>query len=324
MSTRRYGRTAAELGGAGSTTGPPSRYFEAATRYLGAAAYVETEHAAPAPAAEDKTQVAAKPTVVVGVDASPASAVAVDHAVVEAELRGWGLRLVHVQRPARWDEGAALLEGLVDRVHGSSSRVPVVSRLYVGHPAAMLVREAAADDLIVVGSMHGRASDAVGRSVSGVVAASHQGPVLVVRMPGWPPGSRLSDRPLVVGVDRTPGSQAALSFAIEEARLRGCELIVLTASDELATPDVTSAGTAPLGHDDFDPLAGIPAAVLEGLSVHVRHSLRPAGAALLAASREAAAVVVGARGHSRFGGLPLGSISGMLVHRASCPVFIVR
>jgi nucleotide-binding universal stress UspA family protein len=54
--------------------------------------------------------------VVVGVDDTPSSHIAVDHAAIEAELRGWDLRIVHVQHPG--DMGAHLLERLPDRVRG--------------------------------------------------------------------------------------------------------------------------------------------------------------------------------------------------------------
>src|SRR3954452_10301049 len=72
-----------------------TRYSDAINRYLGTLAYrdapaVRIPAAAPRP--RPYTGV-----VIVGVDESPASYPAVDHAAVEAGLRGWDLRLVHVQ-----------------------------------------------------------------------------------------------------------------------------------------------------------------------------------------------------------------------------------
>jgi nucleotide-binding universal stress UspA family protein len=45
---------------------------------------------------------------------------------------------------------------------------------------------------------------------------------------------------------------------------------------------------------------------------------------LLAQAAEAQLVVVGSRGHGQFVGIVLGSVSNALVHRAPCPVAVVR
>jgi nucleotide-binding universal stress UspA family protein len=283
-------------------------YRDAVNRYLGAYDYRETRDAAPAPTALQPER-AKSGLVLVGVDESPASYTAVDHAAFEAELRGWDLRLVHVQRagtaryPAR-DLGARLLERMTDRVHGCSPTVAVTSRLVIGAPATMLLSEAETADLIVVGHQHGIAGAALGATVGDRVAIGHPGAVLVVRVPGWPPGPSSATRPLVVGVDASPTSPLTIRFAMHEAQLRGCGLIMLHAT-----------GDDPVPPDRLD--------TRDGVVLHHRSVAGDPVTALLAASGRAAAVVVGRHSRHPAADALLGSVSRAMLQRADCPVFLV-
>ncbi|GAA0808117.1 universal stress protein [Spirilliplanes yamanashiensis] len=300
--------------------GPPTRYGEVVNRYLGVAGYTATaphritpaaHPTGSAPPAVPPTVPPSARTVVVGVDDSPASFVAVDHAAIEAELRGWDLRLLHVQHgggSARRDRGAALLTEFTDRVHARSRTVAVAGRLVVGAPATTLLAEAHGAGLVVVGSRHGAVGAAFGRTVGARIAADHDGPVLVVRVPGWPPGPEFASRPVVVGVDDSPDSTPAVEFALAEARARECDVVMLHAT-----------GEAPAADEPAGRLADA-----DGVRVHHRRVPGTAVAALVAASDRAAAVVLGRRGRgSRAGAAPLGSVSRALVQRAHCPVFLV-
>ncbi|MFI7542509.1 universal stress protein [Actinoplanes sp. NPDC049599] len=282
-------------------------YSEAVNRYLSMDTYRQTRVTvpAPAPARPERTKTG---LVLVGVDDSLAGYVAVDHAAIEAELRGWDLRLVHVQHgavrhPAR-DLGAQLLERMTDRVHGCSPTVAVTSRLVVGAPAAALLTEAVSAGLVVVGHEHGLASAALGMAVGDRVAIHHPGTVLVVRVPGWPPGAQYGTRPIVVGVDASPTSPRTIGFALAEAQLRGCELIMLHA-----------AGDGPVPADRAEHR--------DGVVVHHRVVTGDPIPALLAASGKAAAVIVGRHGRRPVTDALLGSVSRALLQRADCPVFLV-
>lgn len=313
-----------------------NRYDEAVNRYLGAFGYADAtslaekvrESLRQGPAEQPATipeivGTPAKGCVVVGVDGSPGSFVAVDQATIEAELRGWDMRLVHVQhsglgvRSSSRDRGAALLEEMIDRVHSWSPGVAVVSRLRVGSPAAVLIEDSAGAGLVVVGAgSRGQGAGVLTGSVSSHVAAHAHGPVLVIRVPDWPPGPGWATRPVVVGVDGSPGSEAAVEFAVQEARLRGSELVALYAVAEQAVP----VGGRP------DPLAGDGVAALApaGVNLHRRRVEADPRSALVAASAHAAAIVVGSRGKGGVGGLLLGSVSQALIHQAHCPVFVVH
>jgi len=290
-------------------TGTPSRYGDAVNRYLSAVAYRERE-----PLPEPVSEVAAaKPragVVVVGVDETPTSYTAVDHAAIEAELRGWDLRLVHAQRagvdryPAR-DVGARLLQRMTDRVHAYSPSVAVTSRIVIGPAVAPLLLSDAHDaNLLVVGHRHNSVGTAFGLSVGDRVAAHDTGPVLVVRVPGWPPGPDFGVRPVVVGVDDSPVTKQVVDFAIDAARLRGSDLIILHAGGAEAAPE------AHLEESD-------------GVRIHRRVVTGDPVPALITASENASAVVVGRRGMDGILGALLGSVSRAMVQHARCPVFLV-
>ena len=119
---------------------------------------------------------------------------------------------------------------------------------------------------------------------------------------GYPESS--AGRPLVVGVDGSPASVQAVDFAITEAGVRGCEVILLEAAGEAATA---------AEHSEFR----------DGVLVHRRVVAGDPVARLIDVSQSAAAVVVGRRGPGGFAGSLLGSVSRSMVQRAHCPVFLV-
>jgi nucleotide-binding universal stress UspA family protein len=127
---------------------------------------------------------------------------------------------------------------------------------------------------------------------------------MVVRVPGWPPGPEFPRLPIVVGDDGSRVAAQAIAFARAEALARGCDLVVLTASDGNAErPNETSHS-------------------VDGVTVHHRRIAGTAGAGLEAASRQAAAIVVGRRSHG-IAGTPLGGVPRSLIQHAHCPVFLV-
>jgi nucleotide-binding universal stress UspA family protein len=284
-----------------------NRYSQVINRYLGAVNYPDpyAVRPLPSPIRELPSPLAGHGFVLAGVDDSPISCVAADHAAIEAELHGWDLRLVTVRRSAGHDNGAALLQRLTERVRANTTTVAVDSTLAVAaSPAQALLAEADGAALTVVGHRHGATTTALGRSVADRVARHHRGPVLVVRMPGLPVGVEFGRRPLVVAVDGSATAQRAVEFALAEARVRGCDLSLLhVVGDrmELARRRETRDGV-PVHHQI---ISGDPTA------------------ALVEASSRAAAIVVGRYRHGAWSGSLLHPAAAQLTQRALCPVFLV-
>lgn len=135
-------------------------------------------------------------------------------------------------------------------------------------------------------------------------------------------------RPIVVGVDGSEPSRAALVWAAAEARLRHCPLSVVHAWESPTGMDRYAAdATVEVGLAARDLLDG---AIRETLGdrfdveIH-RDAVHGAPAsALCDAAADADLLVVGSRGRGGFGGLLLGSVSKRCAAHAACPVVIVR
>jgi nucleotide-binding universal stress UspA family protein len=134
---------------------------------------------------------------------------------------------------------------------------------------------------------------------------------------------------IVVGVDGSEPSKAALRWALDEARLRGATLRVVYAwslryvtAAGIAVPGVDPEQVRADGEEMLDSLLGeLP---VDGLDVE-RVAIEGGPASVLVEAAEGAELlVVGSRGHGGFAGLLLGSVSQQCAHHAPCPVVIVR
>lgn len=145
---------------------------------------------------------------------------------------------------------------------------------------------------------------------------------------------------IVVGIDGSPQSLAALGFALAEARLRGARLVALHAwvlpLTEAPGPfllEVPGRAGPPLeqlreelGREAERRLAAALDAVAGeagGVVVERRVVEGPAAAALVEASEGADLLVVGSRGHGGLRGALLGSVGEQCARHARCPVAIV-
>lgn len=138
-------------------------------------------------------------------------------------------------------------------------------------------------------------------------------------------------KPIVVGIDGSEGSRAALRWAGAEAHLRHTPVLALAAwhYDYIPLPTGDSMPTQPWAATGVDALKWINDSVeacreqLRGLELETRVDEGRPAPVLLAAAERAILLVVGARGHGGFLGLRLGSVSTQVSHHAACPVVIV-
>jgi nucleotide-binding universal stress UspA family protein len=146
--------------------------------------------------------------------------------------------------------------------------------------------------------------------------------------------SRDGKHRIVVGVEGSACSRAALRWAVEEARFRCGVVEVVTAFLPTYVPAAPDFGYVPL--DPVDVVDEVrkmqDAAVTEvrdsfdTAGVYIEQKLLKGRAAdtLIAASEGADMLVVGNRGRGGVRGLLLGSVSQQIAHHATCPVVIVR
>jgi len=276
--------------------------------------------------------------VVVGYDGSREGRRALDWAVGEARARALPLTVVHAWQaylgsPMAMpvlDMGAVAqqtLDGGVEHVRKAAPDVEVRGVLESGQAAAKLIEAGRSAELIVLGQRGlGGFSGQVLGSVSAQVVAHAPCPVVVVRGdPDRRPETQ--DGRVVVGVDGSPASRAALAMAFAEAERHEASLQAVVVWESVPVGDLP-----PL--IDEDGMREAAKARLEELMTPLRERHPGVDAqaevvvgspreVLLDASEDALLLVVGSRGLGGFRGLLLGSVSHALVRHAPCPVAVV-
>ena len=133
---------------------------------------------------------------------------------------------------------------------------------------------------------------------------------------------------IVVGVDGSASSKAALAWAIGQAQLTGAVVEAVTAWEfpnsygypaPILNVDFAELATETVTHAIAEVTAGADTAevwyrVVEGNPARV----------LLDESADADLLVVGSRGHGGFVEALLGSTGQHCVHHATCPVVVIR
>lgn len=137
---------------------------------------------------------------------------------------------------------------------------------------------------------------------------------------------------IVVGIDDSPPSQRALAWAAEESRLRQVPLTVMFATTlpvgawpVVPVPSDFLDWQRQVGQDLLADASRVAAEATAGtVPVTTEFVVATPTAALVEASRTAGMVVVGSHGRGGLARKMLGSTSMGLIHRAHCPVAVVR
>ncbi|MEU9045747.1 MULTISPECIES: universal stress protein [unclassified Kitasatospora] len=271
--------------------------------------------------------------VVVGVDMRDTVRPALDWAADEAERREAPLRLVHaVPTDHHWprgtdgsrqrEAGQQLLDEAAASVPGQQSGLHIATVLDEGAPAQVLCRESHNACLVVLGSRRlSRLEEFLSaNSVAVPVSAQAACPVVVVLEP-----ANSTEQPpyLVVGVDGSRASHAAVEDAFETAAARDAHLRALWVWQPSLLESTDQVNALQKCRRLLSEAVAEQTANHPGVTV-TRQVVRGHPVEELAkASENALAVVVGRRGRGGFTGMRLGSVPHGLLHRAHCPVVTV-
>lgn len=146
-------------------------------------------------------------------------------------------------------------------------------------------------------------------------------------------------RAIVVGVDGSETSRAALRWAAEEARLRSAPLVAVHAWSFIPPQPIGDPGMLAVPAGDLVGQLGAESDVARevlaeaiadafsdepGIEVEQRLAEGDPGDALVDVSKDAELVVVGSHGRSGLKAALLGSVSRYVVSHAACPVVVVK
>jgi nucleotide-binding universal stress UspA family protein len=228
------------------------------------------------------------------------------------------------------DTSQAAMAERVERARTSHPTLTVTAQVVQGSPAPVLLEKADGAELVVLGSEGSGAFEAlVLGSVSHTVAHRASCPVVLV-----PEGTAAGGpRRVIVGVDGSSHSDAAVDVAAREAALAKVELVIVhawsypyrrrqgenQAGDQIgsmmqADADAVLAAAAARAGEPTEAPPEVTTRLVEGSPVDV----------LIDAAGPEDLVVVGARGRGALRSILLGSTSASLIHHARGPVIVVH
>ncbi|HEX7304719.1 universal stress protein [Lentzea sp.] len=135
--------------------------------------------------------------------------------------------------------------------------------------------------------------------------------------------------PIVVGFDGSEAAVAALHWAVDQARLLGCPIDVISVwhMEYTVMMEPSSAATRldpRIVEDGHRTVLEAATADIDGVDLRGVLIEGDVKRLLVETSGDARLLVVGNRGHGPLAELLLGSVSSYCVHHATCPVVVVK
>lgn len=279
--------------------------------------------------------------IVVGVDGSAHGWAALAWAAERASQQSLPLHVIHAFAPdiptlgfgatdqsSIRAEGQRLLATAKARAHAVDTDLPVTASLLPGFASRALINASRDATAVVLGAVgHGLLSRASIGAVAQQVAAHATCPVVIV---GHENHSEGPHHRIVVGVDGSENSAAALHRAFDRATVHDAELVVVHAWEAkgIEDPNLEAGSSWPAYERELEQAVDrtIATSSAQHPAVKVRHEVVRSApvAALIQAADTADLVVVGARGTGGFPGLHLGSVSSRLLGRTACPLMVIH
>jgi nucleotide-binding universal stress UspA family protein len=294
------------------------------------------------------------PGIIVGVDGSPASKMAVDWAARDAAMRNVPLTLVHALpapaatwpatpvpagfqqwQPQQAQQILADATTIAEAATEQDGPAQVDREVLYSTAVSALVDLSKDAAMAVVGC---RGSDALHRTLLGSVSSGlvHRAHCPVAVIHDWghhplggedPPMPHPAQAPVLVGIDGSPASALATAIAFDEASVRGVDLVALHACSDMGVCEFPDLDWPTMKVVQLEFLARLLAPWQECCSgVTVRRLVvvdRPARR-LVEESKSAQLVVVGSHGRGGFAGMLLGSVSAAVAQSARVPVIVAR
>lgn len=288
------------------------------------------------------TETTPKPGVVVAVDGSPESYVAVRWAAKHAAMRRDRLTIVTVvtreylyirdpetqDRVHQWQRhhGEAVLrraQHVAEDTVGAGVLPEICTDLIFGKPVPLLADMSKEFRILVVGRRGLGTFDrlVLGSVSSGLVHYAHSPVAVIHEVPHLD-----RDDPVIVGIDGSPVSEPAIALAFDEASHRKVPLVAMHAwVDVLDTaPEFDWRAEREQANELLgERLAGWQEQYPDVSVVRKLVKGNP-GRWLIEHSRHAQLVVLGSHGRGGFAGMLLGSVSRSVVQAAHSPIIIVR